>query len=44
MAKHKLTKKKACTILHDKKVRGKPLSERQRKYMGARCTGKSKKG
>jgi hypothetical protein len=42
MAK-KLTKKKARKILHDKKVRGKKLTKKQRKFFGAIASGKSKK-
>ena len=45
-AKHKsktLTKEKAKKILSDGKVHGKPLSKKQRGYMGAAAAGKSKK-
>lgn len=37
---HKLTPAKARKILHDKKVRGHPLTTKQRKFFGA----KSRKG
>ena len=40
--KHKqknLTKEKAKTILHDGTVHGKPLTAKQRKFMGARASG-----
>ncbi len=36
---HKLTKKKAKTILTDKEVRGKSLTERQRKFFAAVAFG-----
>lgn len=39
MKKKTLTPKKACKILHDKEVRGKPLTKPQRGLMGARCSG-----
>lgn len=38
MAK-KLTKKKARLILSEGKVRGHPITEKQRKFMGARASG-----
>lgn len=36
-----LSKKKAQKILKDKKVRGKPLTKKQRGYMGAVASGKA---
>ena len=38
MAK-KLTKAKAKLILHEGKVHGKKLTEKQRKFMGAKASG-----
>lgn len=35
----KLTQKKAATILHDKKVKGHPLTDKQRKFFGAKASG-----
>lgn len=43
MAK-KLTKEKARKILHDKEVRGHPLTEKQRKFFGAKASGSKRKG
>jgi len=34
-----LTQAKAKKILHDKKVRGHPLTPRQRRFMGSRASG-----
>ena len=34
-----ISRDKACKILHDKSVKGHPLTDRQRKYMAARCGG-----
>ena len=42
MAK-KLTKTKAKKILHDKEVKGHPLTDKQRKFFGAKSRG-AKKG
>ena len=39
MSIHGLSKEKAKTILHDKEVRGHPLTEKQRKFFGARASG-----
>ena len=40
-----ISKAKACTILHEGKVHGEKLTEKQRKFMGARCSGQPvKKG
>jgi len=39
----KLTKHKACKILHDKSVKGHPLTEQQRKFFGAVCSGYARK-
>lgn len=33
--KHQISAEKAKAILHDGKVHGKPLTDRQRRYMGA---------
>lgn len=38
-----LSKKKARKILHDGTVHGKPLTEKQRRFMGARASGKKLK-
>lgn len=38
-----LSKGKAAEILHDKSVRGKPLTDRQRRFMGAVASGRSRK-
>jgi hypothetical protein len=35
----KLTKAKAKKILEDKEVKGHPLTEKQRKFFGARASG-----
>lgn len=43
MAKGGLTPQKARIILHEGMAHGKPLSERQRKYMGAVASGYAKK-
>ena len=45
MAK-KLTREKARKILHDKEVKGHPLTEKQRKFFGAKASGarKGKRG
>jgi hypothetical protein len=43
MAK-KLTKTKAKKILHDKEVKGHPLTDKQRKFFGAKASGAKKKG
>lgn len=32
-----ISKKKACTILHEGTVHGKKLTDKQRRFMGARC-------
>lgn len=32
-----ISRSKACKILHDKKANGKPLTDRQRRFMGAKC-------
>ena len=37
--KNGLTAAKARKILHDKKVHGKPLTKKQRGFMGARASG-----
>lgn len=37
-----LSKKKAQKILKDKKVHGKPLTKKQRGYMGVIASGKKK--
>jgi len=42
MAK-KLTKAKAKKILSDKKIRGKPLTSKQRGFFGAKASGQRKK-
>lgn len=42
MAK-KLTKAKARKILKDGKVHGKKLTPKQRRFMGAKASGKSRK-
>lgn len=42
MAK-KLTKAKAKKILHDKEIKGHPLTDKQRKFFGAKASGKAKK-
>lgn len=34
-----ISKAKACEILSDGTVHGKKLTEKQRKFMGARCHG-----
>jgi len=39
----RLTKEKARKILHDGKVRGKPLTEKARKFMGAMASGERPK-
>lgn len=39
MKQHKLTAKKARTILHDKSVRGHKLTPQQRKFFGAIAGG-----
>ena len=44
MAKGGLTAGKARMILHDKKVHGKPLTDKQRKFFGAISSGASIKG
>ena len=44
MAKGGLTASKARMILHDKKVHGKPLTDKQRKFFGAISNGASIKG
>lgn len=44
MAKGGLTANKARMILHDKKVHGKPLTDKQRKFFGAISNGASIKG
>lgn len=36
----KLSKAKAQKILHDKTIRGKPLTKKQRGFFGARASGK----
>lgn len=42
MAK-KLSKGKACEIAEHGKVKGKPLSKKQRGFMHAKCAGKARK-
>jgi hypothetical protein len=42
MAK-KLTAAKARKILHDKSVKGHPLTGKQRRFFGARASGQPKK-
>lgn len=37
--KKQLTKKKARTILHDKSVKGHPLTDKQRRFFGAVASG-----
>lgn len=32
-----ISKAKACAILHDGTVRGNAITDRQRRFMGARC-------
>lgn len=39
MPHNKLTPTKARKILKDKEVRGKPLTEKQRRFLGARVSG-----
>ncbi len=39
-----ISKAKACTILHEGEVHGKKLTEKARKFMGARCSGQPVKG
>lgn len=39
----KLTKSKAQKILHDKQVRGKKLTKKQRGYFGAVASGSARK-
>ena len=39
----KLSQAKAAKILHDGKVRGKPLTKKQRGFFGARAGGKTMK-
>ena len=34
-----ITKTKARKILHDKEIKGQPLTEKQRKFFGARASG-----
>lgn len=41
--KRVVSKAKACKILADGKVHGKKLTDRQRKFMGARCSGQPEK-
>ena len=36
---HQLTAKKARTILHDKEVKGHPLTKKQRGFFGAVASG-----
>lgn len=43
LAKAALTSAKAKKILHDKEVKGKPLTDQQRKYMGAVAGGTARK-
>lgn len=43
MKKGELTPKKARQILHDKEVHGHPLTEKQRRYMGAVASGSARK-
>ena len=38
-----VSKAKACEIMRDGQVHGKKLTERQRKFMGARCSGQPEK-
>ena len=38
-----LTSDKARAIMHDKKVHGRPLTEKQRRFFGARASGAKKK-
>lgn len=37
--RHQLTPQKARQILHDKEIRGHPLTERQRRFFGAVASG-----
>lgn len=39
VAKKRLTKEKAAKILDDGKVRGKPISKKQKKFFGAVASG-----
>lgn len=41
MAK-KITQAKAKKILHDKEIRGKPITDKQRKFFGAKSNPKKK--
>ena len=34
-----ISKAKACTILHEGRANDKPLTDKARKFMGARCSG-----
>jgi len=38
-----LTKEKARKILHDKEIKGKKITKKQRGYFGAVASGKAKK-
>ena len=38
-----LSPEKARKILHDKSVRGHPLTDKQRRFFGARASGKKRK-
>ena len=44
MAARKLSAKKAREILHDNSVHGHKLTPRQRRFMGAVASGKSRRG
>lgn len=35
-----ISQAKACTILRDGEVQGRPLTKKQRGFMGARCEGR----
>ncbi len=42
-ARKALSREKARTILHDGSVRGRPLTDRQRRFMGARASGQPRR-
>lgn len=39
----KLTKKKASKMLHEKEIKGHPITKKQRGYFGAVASGKARK-
>ena len=39
----KLTKKKANKMLHEKEIKGHPITKKQRGYFGAVASGKARK-